>query len=216
MLALSVAAVLVGRSAIPVPSPRAGPGWQEEADGRFKTVSWSLSLPPTLKTVRGFPGGSGVKKPPASARHAGLIPDLGRSLWRRKWQPIPVFLWEIPWTGGTWRVCGAAKSRTWLSDQTTKTVKTKWDKPKKATRAVPTSHVEILIPLCRETTNKTPQQSGATWNWRLVRWRSSASCGLCRRLLNPLDLTKYGWFVVYQSLPKKPRNLLMVWSVIKT
>ena len=36
-----------------------------------------------------------VKKPPANAgdiRDAGLIPGSGRSPWRRKWQPIPVFL----------------------------------------------------------------------------------------------------------------------------
>ena len=34
----------------------------------------------------GFPGGSVVKNPPASAGDASLIP------WKRKWQPIPVFL----------------------------------------------------------------------------------------------------------------------------
>ena len=191
----SVAAILTGRPVTPMTSPRAGPDWQEEADGRFKTVSWSLSLPFTLKTIWGFPGGSVVKNLPASSGHVGLIPDLGRSPWRRKWQPTPVSLREIPWTGGTWRVRGAAKSRTWLSDEATKTVKTKWDKPKKATWAVPTSHFEILYHYAGKQQTR-PQQSGATWNCHLVRWRSSASCGLCRRLLNPLDLTKCGWFIV--------------------
>ena len=44
---------------------------------------------------RGFPGGSVVKNPPANADNAGdagSIPGLGRSLWRRKWQPTRVFL----------------------------------------------------------------------------------------------------------------------------
>ena len=43
----------------------------------------------------GFPGGSVVKNPPANAGDigdVGLIPGLGRSPWRRKWQPTPVFL----------------------------------------------------------------------------------------------------------------------------
>ena len=42
----------------------------------------------------GFPGGSVVDNPPANAGDTGgtgLIPRWGRSPWRRKWQPIPVF-----------------------------------------------------------------------------------------------------------------------------
>ena len=46
--------------------------------------------------VMGFPGGSVVKNLPANAGHACRIPRfdpcIGRSSWRRKWQPIPVFL----------------------------------------------------------------------------------------------------------------------------
>jgi len=41
------------------------------------------------------PGGSVVKNPPASAGKAGdsgWTPGLGRSPWRRKWQPTPIFL----------------------------------------------------------------------------------------------------------------------------
>ena len=37
-------------------------------------------------------GGSVVKNLPANAGDAGLIPGLGRSPWRRKWQAIPVLL----------------------------------------------------------------------------------------------------------------------------
>ena len=40
----------------------------------------------------GFPSGSVVKNPPANAGDVGLISGSGRFLWRRKWQPTPVFL----------------------------------------------------------------------------------------------------------------------------
>ena len=33
-----------------------------------------------------------VKNPPANAGDKGLIPGSGKFPWRRKWQPIPVFL----------------------------------------------------------------------------------------------------------------------------
>ena len=39
-----------------------------------------------------FPGGSVVKNPPANAGDAVSIPEWGRSPWRRKWSPSPVFL----------------------------------------------------------------------------------------------------------------------------
>ena len=42
--------------------------------------------------LQGFPGGSVVKNPPANAGDAGLILWVGKVPWRRKWQPIPVFL----------------------------------------------------------------------------------------------------------------------------
>ena len=40
----------------------------------------------------GFPRDSLVKNPPANARDMDSIPGLGRFPWRRKWQPIPIFL----------------------------------------------------------------------------------------------------------------------------
>ena len=43
----------------------------------------------------GLPGGPVVKNLPANAGDAGgagSIPGLGKILWRRKWQPTPVFL----------------------------------------------------------------------------------------------------------------------------
>ena len=32
-----------------------------------------------------------VRDPPANAEDTSLIPGLGKILWRRKWQPVPVF-----------------------------------------------------------------------------------------------------------------------------
>ena len=40
----------------------------------------------------GFTDDSVVKKLPANAGDPGLIPELGRFPWRRKWQPSPAFL----------------------------------------------------------------------------------------------------------------------------
>ena len=42
--------------------------------------------------VKGFPGGSGVKNPPASAGDVGSIPRSGRSPGEGNWEPTPVFL----------------------------------------------------------------------------------------------------------------------------
>ena len=42
----------------------------------------------------GFPGGLEVKNLPANSGDSGLIPGLGRSPWRKKWQSTPVFLPE--------------------------------------------------------------------------------------------------------------------------
>ena len=45
----------------------------------------------------GFPGGVVVKNPPANARDTGDVCSISGSRkipWRRKWEPIPVFLPE--------------------------------------------------------------------------------------------------------------------------
>ena len=62
-------------------------GLQESDTTEWLTLSLSSSL-------LGFPGGSVVKNPPANAGDLGdscLIPGL-RNIWRRAWQPTPVFL----------------------------------------------------------------------------------------------------------------------------
>ena len=49
----------------------------------------------TVVLFWGSPGGKVVNNPPANAgdaRDTGLIPELGRSPWRRAWQLTPVFL----------------------------------------------------------------------------------------------------------------------------
>ena len=55
-----------------------------------------------------------VKKMPANARNAGLIPGLGRSPVEGNVNPFQCFYLENPMDGGAWRatVHGVAKSRT--------------------------------------------------------------------------------------------------------
>ena len=64
-------------------------------------------------------GGSVVKNTPAMwrCRRHGFGPRVGKSLWRRKWQPTPVFLLANLMDWGVWQatVYGVAKSWTWLS-----------------------------------------------------------------------------------------------------
>ena len=48
-----------------------------------------------VRRVQGFPGGASIKNPPANTgrckRHR-FDPWVGKILWRRAWQPTPVFL----------------------------------------------------------------------------------------------------------------------------
>ena len=56
--------------------------------GRLRKVIFDL-----LKLLEGFPGGSDGKEFACNVGDPGLIPGLGgKILWRRKWQPTPVFL----------------------------------------------------------------------------------------------------------------------------
>ena len=50
-----------------------------------------------------FSGGSVLKNPPANTGHAGLISGSGRSPWRRKWHPTPVFLSGKSHGQGAWQ-----------------------------------------------------------------------------------------------------------------
>ena len=76
----------------------------------YKRGFWEERFPSSLlpsedtekqpsKNQEGFPGGSAVKESTFQCRRHGFHPWVRKIPWRRKWQPIPVFLaWEIPWT----------------------------------------------------------------------------------------------------------------------
>ena len=68
----------------------------------------------------GFPGGSVVKNPPASAGDAGLIPELGRTPGEGNGNPLQYSCLESSMHTGAWwaTVYGLAKSQTRLSDFT--------------------------------------------------------------------------------------------------
>ena len=46
----------------------------------------------TLALIKGFPGDSDGKKIHLRCRRPGFDPWIGKILWRREWQPSPVFL----------------------------------------------------------------------------------------------------------------------------
>ena len=58
-------------------------------------------------------GGSDGKESTVNAVDPGSIPGVKKILWRRKWQPTPVFCLE---NSVECIVCGAAKSWKWLSN----------------------------------------------------------------------------------------------------
>ena len=77
----------------------------------------------TSGSCLGFPGGSDDKESACSAGDLGLItgfhPCVGIILWRKPWQPSPVFLpGESAWTEepGGLQSMGVTKSRTRLSN----------------------------------------------------------------------------------------------------
>ena len=70
----------------------------------------------TPATMRGFPGGSVVKNPPANTGDMGSIPVSGRYLEKEMATHSNILAWEIPWTeepGGLQPM--VTKSRTRLS-----------------------------------------------------------------------------------------------------
>ena len=67
-----------------------------------------------------YPGGSEVKSVFLQCGRPGFDPWVGKIPWRRKWQPIPVFLPGEPMDGGAWwaTIHGVAKSQTQLNNFT--------------------------------------------------------------------------------------------------
>ena len=64
----------------------------------------------------GFPGGSAVKSPAASAGDAGSSPGLGRSLGGENDHPLQDSCLENSMGTGVWKAHGVAKSQTQLSN----------------------------------------------------------------------------------------------------
>ena len=77
-------------------------------------------VPTYPNCCRGFPGGTVVKNPPASAGDMGSIPVLGRSLGIGNGNPLQYSCLENPMEGGAWwaTVHGVTKSWTRLSTHT--------------------------------------------------------------------------------------------------
>ena len=68
--------------------------------------------------LTGFPGGSVVKNPPASAGNVISIPGREEPLEKEMATHSSILAWEIPWTEetGGLQSMGLQKSQTWLSD----------------------------------------------------------------------------------------------------
>ena len=68
--------------------------------------------------VQGFPGGSGVRNPPANAGDVGSIPGQGRSPGEGNGNPLQYSYLGNPMDRGEWWVTvqGIAKSQTQLRD----------------------------------------------------------------------------------------------------
>ena len=87
---------------------------------------WHLSAWEVL--VKGFPGGSVVKNPPASSGELGSVPGSGRSPGGRNDNPLQCSCLGNPMDRGAWwaTVHGVAESRRWLSHWTTTTTSYYW------------------------------------------------------------------------------------------
>ena len=64
----------------------------------FLDRKMEMKINPNSKMVGGFPGGSVVKKPPASAGDSGSIPRWEDSLEKQMETHSNILAWEIPWT----------------------------------------------------------------------------------------------------------------------
>ena len=96
-------------------------GPENSMDCIFPTVAESDRTEPerlSLSLLRWLSG----KEPPCQCRRRRLDPWVRKIPWRRKYQPTPVFLLEIPTDGGAWRAAyrGVAKSQTPLGQPSTR------------------------------------------------------------------------------------------------
>ena len=99
--------------------------WTEEPGGLQSMGSQELDTTGQLthSSSTGFPGDASGKEPTCQCRpnmRRRFDPWVGKVLWRRAWQPIPLFLPGGSYGRGAWwaTVHGVAKSRTRQSDFT--------------------------------------------------------------------------------------------------
>ena len=62
---------------------------------------------------RSFPGGSGVKNPPAKAGVMDSIPGLGRSLQKERATDLSILTWKIAWTEELGRLQSMGLPKSW-------------------------------------------------------------------------------------------------------
>ena len=64
-------------------------------------AGWTRGITVYHVKGQGFPGGTSGKESACQCKRCsrrGLSPCIGKILWRRKWQPTPVYLpWRSPW-----------------------------------------------------------------------------------------------------------------------
>ena len=126
----------------------------ETVDGKRKETGFLCPL--------GFPGGSVSKESACKAGDLGWIPGLGRSPWRRKWQPTPVFLpGKSPWTeelGGL--QSRGSQSQAWLT-----TAHTSFALRSAATQALSEEYARLikLSPAPHGSPSPEPPQDARKW-----------------------------------------------------
>ena len=70
-------------------------------------------------TLLGFPGGSGVKNPPANARDAGLILGWEDPLKKEMATCFSILAWEIPWAKESGRLQSQSPQESDMTEQLT-------------------------------------------------------------------------------------------------
>ena len=79
---------------------------KESAEHPVKLSIWSNSEYSNAVFITGFPGGTSGKDPACQCKRSkkqGFNPWARKTLWRRRWQPTPVFLPGNPMDRGAWR-----------------------------------------------------------------------------------------------------------------
>ena len=103
-------------------------------------LPWQFNLNTEYIMWRGFPGGSVVKKPTCQCRSCGSNHQCGKVPWRRKQQPIPVFLQLFPYSTLTSLMVQMVKNLPTMQEVWTWSLD--WEDPLKKGKAI---HSIILV-----------------------------------------------------------------------